>query len=150
MLRAGSRCVSVPHTQCAGRRGDADEGAEPSRYYQLYDLLDNAARPKTLFMLTATPINNRLSDFRVVADARLDDLPANHFDLVLANPPYYAQQGVARLFIDTARRVLRPGGRLYVVTKQADVVGAMIHEAVGEPAVVTRRDYAVLMARRPG
>ena len=37
---------------------------EPSRYYRLYDLLDNAVRPKTLFMLTATPINNRLSDFR--------------------------------------------------------------------------------------
>lgn len=52
------------HFRNPGRRGDTDEGAEPSRYYRLYDLLDNAARPKTLFMLTATPINNRLSDFR--------------------------------------------------------------------------------------
>ena len=52
------------HFRNPGRRGDADEGAEPSRYYRLYDVLDNAARPKTLFMLTATPINNRLSDFR--------------------------------------------------------------------------------------
>ncbi len=41
---------------------------EPSRYYRLYDLLDNAVRPKTLFMLTATPINNRLSDFRHMAE----------------------------------------------------------------------------------
>ena len=30
----------------------------------MFDLLDNAERPKTVFMLTATPINNRLSDFR--------------------------------------------------------------------------------------
>jgi superfamily II DNA or RNA helicase len=52
------------HFRNPGTRGDADEEIEPSRYYRLCDLLDNAARPKTLFMLTATPINNRLSDFR--------------------------------------------------------------------------------------
>ena len=56
------------HFRNPGRRGDADEGADPSRYYRLYHLLDNAARPKTLFMLTATPINNRLSDFRHMAE----------------------------------------------------------------------------------
>lgn len=52
------------HFRNPGRRGKPEEGIDPSRYYQLYDLLDNAARPKTLFMLTATPINNQLSDFR--------------------------------------------------------------------------------------
>ena len=52
------------HFRNPGRRGGEDDGAAPSRYYRLYDLLDNAERPKTLFMLTATPINNRLSDFR--------------------------------------------------------------------------------------
>jgi hypothetical protein len=48
---------------------------EPSRYYQLYDLLDNAQRSKVVFMLTATPINNRLSDFRHMAElfTRRDD-----------------------------------------------------------------------------
>lgn len=53
------------HFRNPGRRGgDKDGDVEPSRYYRLYDLLDSAERPKTLFMLTATPINNRLSDFR--------------------------------------------------------------------------------------
>jgi len=52
------------HFRNPGRPSGIDEGVEPSRYYRLYDLLDNTARPKTLFMLTATPINNRLSDFR--------------------------------------------------------------------------------------
>jgi len=56
------------HFRNPGRRGDADETAEPSRYYRLYDLLDNAVRPKTLIMLTATPINNRLSDIRHMAE----------------------------------------------------------------------------------
>lgn len=56
------------HFRNPGRQGDADEGTTPSRYHQLYDLLASAARPKTLFMLTATPINNRLSDFRHMAE----------------------------------------------------------------------------------
>ena len=51
------------HFRNPGTRG-SDNGREPSRYYRLYDLLDNSVRRKTLFMLTATPINNRLSDFR--------------------------------------------------------------------------------------
>ena len=52
------------HFRNPGRRGDPDTGIEPSRYNRLFELLDNAERPKTVFMLTATPINNRLSDFR--------------------------------------------------------------------------------------
>lgn len=51
------------HFRNPGIRG-ADGQSEPSRYYRLFDLLGTEARPKTLFMLTATPINNRLSDFR--------------------------------------------------------------------------------------
>lgn len=51
------------HFRNPGRRGNR-KGIGPSRYYRLYDLLDSAERPKTVYMLTATPINNRLSDFR--------------------------------------------------------------------------------------
>lgn len=52
------------HFRNPGRRGDPKIGLEPSRYYRLFDLLDTSNRPKTLFMLTATPINNHLTDFR--------------------------------------------------------------------------------------
>ena len=54
------------HFRNLGRQGGDDK--DPSRYYRLYDLLDNTVRSKTLFMLTATPINNRLSDFRHMAE----------------------------------------------------------------------------------
>ena len=40
------------------------EGQEPSRYYKLYDMIGDGARKKTVYFLTATPINNRLADFR--------------------------------------------------------------------------------------
>jgi len=49
----------------SGHEGNEDgEDSEPSRYYKLFDLLDGAVRPKSVFLLTATPINNRLTDFR--------------------------------------------------------------------------------------
>jgi Helicase conserved C-terminal domain/PLD-like domain len=56
------------HFRNPGRQGKADAEIEPSRYRQLFDLLDQEKRPKNLFMLTATPINNRLSDFRHMAE----------------------------------------------------------------------------------
>jgi superfamily II DNA or RNA helicase len=55
------------HFRNPGLKG-ADGKTEPSRYYQLFNLLDSEVRSKTLFMLTATPINNRLSDFRHMAE----------------------------------------------------------------------------------
>jgi helicase-like protein/phospholipase D-like protein/type III restriction/modification enzyme restriction subunit len=56
------------HFRNPGSQGDLETGEGRSRYYKLYDLLDDAVRPKTVFMLTATPINNRLSDFRHMAE----------------------------------------------------------------------------------
>ncbi len=55
------------HFRNPGTR-ESEQGKEPSRYYWMYDLLDITKRPKSLFMLTATPINNRLSDFRHMAE----------------------------------------------------------------------------------
>ena len=56
------------HFRNPGGPGDPDTGEGRSRYYRFYDLLEPSVRPKTLFMLTATPINNRLSDFRHMAE----------------------------------------------------------------------------------
>ena len=52
------------HFRNTGSRGDIEQGVTKSRYYHLFDLLEDKERPKTIFMLTATPINNRLTDFR--------------------------------------------------------------------------------------
>jgi superfamily II DNA or RNA helicase len=52
------------HFRNPGRKGDEEKGTPSSRYYRLYELLDEAKRKKSVYFLTATPINNRLSDFR--------------------------------------------------------------------------------------
>jgi 16S rRNA G1207 methylase RsmC len=87
------------------------------------------------------------NDTTVVA-ARLDGLPESAFDVALANPPYYAQQSIARLFVEGARRLLRPGGRLYLVTRQAHLIEPIVHEHFGRSEMTWRRDYAVYLAKR--
>lgn len=44
------------------------------------------------------------------------DRPAS-YDLVLGNPPYFADYRIAELFVSTAQRALRPGGKAAMVTK---------------------------------
>ena len=41
------------HFRNLGTRGGEESGKDPSRYYRLYDLLDNTVRPKLVFLLTA-------------------------------------------------------------------------------------------------
>jgi 23S rRNA (guanine1835-N2)-methyltransferase len=89
-----------------------------------------------------------LTDFRAVASARLDGLPESAFDIALANPPYYAQQSIARLFVEGARRLLRPGGRLYLVTRQAELTEPILHEYFRRSKMTSRRDYAVYLAKK--
>ena len=55
------------HFRNPGWRG-GENGKEPSRYYRFYDLLEPSVRPKTVYLLTATPISNRLADFRHMAE----------------------------------------------------------------------------------
>ena len=47
-----------------GRAGDPETGEKRSRYYKFLDLINGTDRGKQLFLLTATPINNRLTDLR--------------------------------------------------------------------------------------
>ena len=52
----------------SGPVADGDRRDQRSRYWRLYDMLDGSARPKLVFLLTATPVNNRLADFRHMAE----------------------------------------------------------------------------------
>lgn len=92
---------------------------------------------------------NGLVSFQVIASSNVEGPEVGSFDVVLANPPYHAQLSIARLFIERARVLLRPGGRLYLVTKQADQLGPVIAELFGLAEPVERRGYVVLQAQCP-
>jgi 16S rRNA (guanine1207-N2)-methyltransferase len=94
---------------------------------------------------------NGVTAFQVVASSTVGGLEEGGFDVALANPPYYAQLSIAQLFIERSRALLRPGGRLYLVTKQPDQVGPVVADHFGRTDVVERRGYIVLCTRRlPG
>ncbi len=110
-------------------------------------LVDSNVRAIVLADINAR--SNGVSTFETIASCKLDELPANAFDVALANPPYYAQNTIAGLFVESCLRCLRPGGRIYLVTKQADQVGPMVAEHFGETEAVERRGYIVLRAQKP-
>ena len=52
------------HFRNTGTLGNQETGEKRSRYYKFMDLIHNGDQKKTIFMLTATPINNSLVDLR--------------------------------------------------------------------------------------
>jgi 16S rRNA (guanine1207-N2)-methyltransferase len=99
--------------------------------------------------LALTEINaaaNGLTHYQTVAGSRLEGLDVGGFDVALANPPYFAQHQIARLFIEGSRRLLRRGGRFYLVTRQPREMGGMIVENFGDAEMVLRRGYTVFCA----
>jgi len=62
---------------------------------------------------------NGLDNVTVLLDDEVSQPAARAFDVALANPPYYSNYKIAELFLEGAHRCLKPGGRIYVVAKQA-------------------------------
>lgn len=91
---------------------------------------------------------NGLVSFQTTASSRVDGLPEEGFDVALANPPYFAQGTIAGLFIVRARALLRPGGRLYVVTRQPHEVGTMLQDVFGQAEAVEKGGYTIFTAQR--
>jgi 16S rRNA (guanine1207-N2)-methyltransferase len=110
--------------------------------------VDSNARAVAVTELNAAA--NGVPHFQALASCTLEELPAESFDVVLANPPYYAQSSIAELFIDRARALLRPDGRFYLVTRQANQVGPLVADRFGLTEAVLRRGYTVLCTRASG
>jgi 16S rRNA (guanine1207-N2)-methyltransferase len=87
--------------------------------------------------------NNGVSDFQTVASSTVEGVPGK-FDVILANPPYYAGLSIAELFIERARELLKPGGRFFLVSKQ--LVDPLLEQYFAEFDDVTRRGYKIYRA----
>ncbi len=86
--------------------------------------------------------------FETRATHTLTDWPDASFDVVLANPPYYAQGSIIGLFIERSRALLKPGGVLYLVTKQVDATWPIMREHFGEPELFENRGYVIFRIRK--
>jgi 16S rRNA (guanine1207-N2)-methyltransferase len=90
---------------------------------------------------------NGVASFEAVASSRVEGLPEKTFDVALANPPYYAQGAVAGLFAVRSRSLLKPGGRLYLVTRQPHEVAAIVEDVFGGADISVRGGYTIFRAR---
>ena len=92
------------HFRNPGNTGE--DGGRPSRYRELLKLMEGPRGKKELFLLTATPVNNSLHDFRHMAELFMgrkeDGTP---------NDNYFAQKlgihSLRRHFVDMERELLR-------------------------------------------
>ncbi len=90
---------------------------------------------------------NTVANTHILTSPNLEGLTPAGYDLILANPPYYANSEVARLFISQARDLLKPAGRFVLVTKMPVQTIPEIVESFGDVESIDNRGYTVLTAR---
>jgi 16S rRNA (guanine1207-N2)-methyltransferase len=81
------------------------------------------------------------------ADGRFSG--AGGYDVALANPPYYAGFRIAEHFLTAGQAALRPGGRIFVVTKQPAWYFERMPGRYDDVSAVERKGYHVFQGRRP-
>ena len=70
------------------------------------------------------------------------------FDLALGNPPYYSHFQIAEIFLQSARRALKPGGRVLIVAKQTDWLKARMEQLFDDTSIQEKRGYFVVTGRQ--
>ena len=66
------------------------------------------------------------------------------FDVFVGNPPYYSDYRIAEVFLETAKRALKPGGICYTVVKNAAGLKPVQEKFFPSVNVISRRTYSVL------
>lgn len=69
---------------------------------------------------------------------------AGTFDLAAGNPPYFSHHQIAEIFLQTALRGLRPGGRVLMVTKHAEWLIARMEQLFDDVVPADARGYTIV------
>ncbi len=120
-----------------------EKSGRPSRYRQLLDLVEGPRGKKEVFMLTATPVNNSLHDFRHMAElfmGRREDGTTN--DNYFARP--LGIHSLRRHFVDMERELLKTtsASRPVTETNMAEAERVLLGNRLFQSLVVQRsRSY---------
>jgi 16S rRNA (guanine1207-N2)-methyltransferase len=90
---------------------------------------------------------NGVTKFRVIASADGAVPSDDGFDVILANPPYFAVDSIARLFVQRARALLRPNGRFYLVTRQPNTMAPVVADLFPQAEEAENRGYTILIGQ---
>ncbi len=107
--------------------------------------VDSNARAVALARKNAE--ENAVSNAHFVTSATLGGLEPHSFDVILANPPYYAKSEVARLFVSSGSELLKRGGRFYFVTRMPVETLPEVVDTFGQVESIENRGYTVVIAR---
>lgn len=66
------------------------------------------------------------------------------FTLFTGNPPYFSHYKISELFVNTAYRALRPGGRALLVAKTATWHHKFMKDVFGNAELINRRGYQIV------
>jgi 16S rRNA (guanine1207-N2)-methyltransferase len=106
--------------------------------------VDSNVRACALARLNAEA--NGLKDFEVFATATVEGPTPDSYDVAIANPPYFANSAIAKLFIERAKKLLTPQGRFFIVTKTPEEIGDVVLEVFGDAVGYENRGYTILKA----
>jgi len=93
---------------------------------------------------------NGVSGIKTVLSDGFEDLDDAGFTLILTNPPYHTNFGVAKRFIEKGFNRLIIGGRLMMVTKRLDWYKNKLASVFGGVRVRELGGYYVFTAERRG
>ncbi|MBO7721892.1 MAG: methyltransferase [Kiritimatiellae bacterium] len=80
----------------------------------------------------------------ILADCGTPPRMDGSFDVFVGNPPYYSDYRIADVFLETAKRALKPGGACYTVVKNAAGLKPVQERYFRQAEVIARRGYSVL------
>ncbi len=80
----------------------------------------------------------------ILSDSGTPERMDGTFDVFVGNPPYYSDYRIADVFLETAKRALKPGGVCYTVCKNAAGLEPVQREYFPGVQIIRRRGYAVL------
>ncbi|WP_254507690.1 methyltransferase [Anatilimnocola floriformis] len=78
------------------------------------------SNPRAVEALQWAAARNETSAVTASVDCDGSTLEPGTFDLAVGNPPYYSNFRLAEIFIEVARKALKPDGELLLVTKMPD------------------------------
>jgi 16S rRNA (guanine1207-N2)-methyltransferase len=91
---------------------------------------------------------NGLTNLRAILNAEGETGEPGSFDLVVGNPPYYSDYRIAEIFLQGARKALRPGGTLLIVTKAVAWYEERLPELFDQVRRNLHKNYSVLEAKQ--
>ncbi len=103
---------------------------------------------QTLEQMPTSVVADAESSLSIQLDATGHVQPAGCFDVVLANPPYYSNWAITAIFVEAAARALKPGGRLFLVTKSSNWYRNNLHFVLSDVEIFPIRDYSIVTARK--